>query len=224
MSRSYSSKVRKKKSRRSGSSGNRSQNDGEGGKKSAAAPIIFITIVLLISGAGVFFAAGGQHLFESNGDEPVESGDSGDDGGNDVPDASTPAYMKIPLYDVEGGTFTLERFKGKVILVDMFAMWCSPCRYQIEELTKVVSSYGSDDLAVVSVDVDESEQAGDISEFRSEYGATWRFSSYSAQFSGEFTATAIPTLYMIDRDGNIVNSHEGAKSASELSAEISPLI
>lgn len=219
MGKSYMEKVKSRESRKGpGSSGKRKE---DGDKGSPLAPLIFLGVILLLTAAGIFYAVGGSDLLDSGDD-----GGGSDDDDNDVTDGSdqVPDYMKIQLDNVNGGTFTLEEFRGKMILLDMFAIWCEPCKYQIEELKDFTSVHGEDQLIVISVDVDQRETPSEISDFREDYGATWRFASYSPQLSQQFPASAIPTLYLLDRSGEQVMKHEGAKSASELEGDIGPYI
>lgn len=217
MGRSYSEKVKSRESSKT-SSGRKKKN--EENESSPLAPLIFLGIIVILAFGGLFYAIGGSDLFDSEDSGTV------DDTSEENPDGSQqiPEYMEIQLNNVNGGTFRLQDFSGKPILLDMFAMWCEPCKYQIEELKKLTSEYGEDELVVISVDVDQREQPADINDFREEYGANWRFASYSSQLSQEFPASAIPTLYLLDHEGEQVLKHEGAKSASDLEREISPYV
>lgn len=187
------------------------------------APVIFLVVAVLLTGSGIFFAAGGKDLIwggeSGNGDVNDQNNDNSN---NDQ--SSVPSYMKIPLNDVEGGVFTLERYYGRVILLDMFAMWCSPCKEQIKELRDVANEFGENDVVIISADVDSREQASDIREFKGEYGAPWIFTSYSSEFSAEFPASNIPTMYVIGRDGSVEDTHVGVTSSDSLISDLRPLV
>lgn len=221
MGKSYSDKVRSRNAPRSRprTTSKKTEDDKE---KSKLAPVIFFLVVVILVGSGIFFVAGGKDLIWGDQDG---SGDVNDqNNNNDNGETSVPSYMKIPLNDVEGGIFTLERYHGKVILLDMFAMWCDPCKEQIAELRDVANAFSENDVVIISVDVDSREQAPEIREFKGDYGATWTFTSYSSEFSEEFPASSIPTMYIIGRDGSVEDTHVGVKSASSLISDLSPLV
>ena len=140
MGKSYSDKVKSRNSSRSRSRNTNTKAD-DSENRSRAVPVIFLIVIIILVGSGIFFAAGGKDLIwdDEGGNGVINDQNNDNDNGNGQ--SSVPAYMKIPLNDVEGGIFTLERHYGKVILLDMFAMWCGPCKDQIEELRDVAAEF-----------------------------------------------------------------------------------
>ena len=59
-----------------------------------------------------------------------------------------------PFFDADGHGLTLQRFAGKVVLLNLWATWCAPCLKELPSLDRLQAQLGSDDFAVVAVSVD----------------------------------------------------------------------
>jgi thiol-disulfide isomerase/thioredoxin len=180
-------------------------------------PVLFLVIVIALVAAGTW-----MYLGQTSGGGG--SGDDGSDGPGDVSGPSAPAYTRISIQDVEGGSFNLSQYKGKVILLDMFATWCGPCESQLTELQKVRAAYPESEVAIITVDVDTRETASEVLQFRNDRGITWRFAMTNAQFSKSFPASSIPTMYYLDGDGRIKDKAVGAESSSEVMERIDRIL
>lgn len=62
---------------------------------------------------------------------------------------------RTPLYTAKGGVTTLHKFKGKVVLLNIWATWCPACLYEMPSLGKLQTQLGGDKFTVVSLSVDE---------------------------------------------------------------------
>jgi thiol-disulfide isomerase/thioredoxin len=169
-------------------------------------PLAFFVLIVALIGSGIYLYLD-QSSSGDGSDGDVDAGTSGD---------TTPSHMRIPIQDVEGGEFNLSIYKGKVILLDMFATWCDPCMTQLGELQKVRDHYPESEVVIITVDVDTRESASEVKELKDERGLTWRFAMSNARFSGLFPASSIPTLYYLDQDGKIADKAVGAESFSEV--------
>src|SRR5205085_8483847 len=69
---------------------------------------------------------------------------------NAAPQPMLPASaLDAALKTVDGKEFKLSELKGKVLVIDLWATWCGPCRYEIPELVKFQTAYGSRGFEVV---------------------------------------------------------------------------
>jgi len=128
------------------------------------------------------------------------------------------------LTDMNGQTFKLSDFQGKVVVLDFMATWCKPCRIQINELIEVWQEYG-DQIVIISVAIDPMETDEELISFFEEYeDATWIHAKDAAELTQYHEVAAIPTMVIIDQNGNIVFRHVGVTSASELINEIEKVI
>ena len=113
--------------------------------------------------------------------------------------APAPAYATVAL---NGDSVSLASLRGKVVLFNIWATWCHPCRAEIPELRALQARYQDRGLELVgvSVDADGTDDAirGFMDEFRMTY-QVWR--DPDERVSTRFLALGVPATYLIDRDG-----------------------
>ena len=110
-----------------------------------------------------------------------------------------PAYSTVSL---EGDSVSLAAQKGKVVLVNIWATWCHPCREEIPELIAVRSRYHARGLELIGVSVDTDGYDDAIRTFMADYKMTfpiWR--DPDERISTQFLAVGVPATFLIDRDG-----------------------
>ena len=66
-----------------------------------------------------------------------------------------PANLNFTMKDMSGKNVSLSDFKGKVILLDFWATWCVPCKFEIPGFVELQRKYGKDGLQVIGVSVDD---------------------------------------------------------------------
>ncbi|WP_232056679.1 MULTISPECIES: TlpA family protein disulfide reductase [Methylomonas] len=95
----------------------------------------------------------------------------------------------------------LERYRGKVLFVDFWASWCGPCVKSFPYFNQLQREFG-DDLAVVAVNLDEN--AADAEQFLQQVPAQFQI-AYDAeqQCARQFDVKAMPSSYLIDRQGKV---------------------
>ena len=113
--------------------------------------------------------------------------------------APVPAYATVSL---SGDSVSLAGLRGKVVLFNIWATWCHPCRYEIPELRELHAKYRDRGFEVVGVSVDAhgTDEAirGFMDEFQMEY-PVWR--DPDERVSTRFLAIGVPATYLIDREG-----------------------
>jgi thiol-disulfide isomerase/thioredoxin len=128
------------------------------------------------------------------------------------------------LTDMNGQTFNLSDFRGKVVVLDFMATWCKPCRLQINELIEVWQKY-DDQIVIISVAIDPMETDEELNSFFEEFkDATWIHAKDAPKLTQYHEIVSIPTIVIIDQNGNIVFKRVGATGASELINEIEKVI
>jgi cytochrome c biogenesis protein CcmG/thiol:disulfide interchange protein DsbE len=136
------------------------------------------------------------------------------------PKAAPPLTLEL----VDGsGTFSLEKQKGKVVLVDFWATWCAPCIAELPHLQKLSESYDPDEFTMVGI-VLESGERGEILDFIDEKSITYPNllgDDDSKESFGPFLG--FPTKYLIDREGFVIKRYMGP-GGDQLSRDVEMLV
>lgn len=127
------------------------------------------------------------------------------------------------LTDIDGNSFSLSDYRGKVVIIDFMAAGCVPCRMEMSHLKEIFSSYSVDQVVIMSIDVDPTESNDTIRQFKESYGDNWIFASGS-DAGVTYGVTAIPTIYIIDTQGAVAYTGFEVTSSSTLSTEINNLL
>lgn len=121
-----------------------------------------------------------------------------------------PAPTTIILAD-DGDAIELRRFRGKVILLNLWATWCAPCVRELPALDRLRVLLGNEDLEIVALSVDDSDIEKPVS-FVRELGLTNLpvYLDYEEFAVRRFPLYGLPVSYLIDRDGLVVGYIVGA--------------
>ena len=134
----------------------------------------------------------------------LAAGCAADDGGASAGDkvevgAQAPTYATVSL---DGDSVSLASLRGKVVLFNIWATWCHPCRDEIPELRAIHAKYRDRGLELVGVSVDADGTDDAIRTFMDEFQMTypvWR--DPDERVSTRFLAIGVPATYLIDRQG-----------------------
>ncbi|MCK5772332.1 MAG: TlpA family protein disulfide reductase [Thermoplasmata archaeon] len=206
MGRSYRDKAKGRKQHNKKSSKKKQEEKSS----SIIPPIVVLVLAISLIGGGIFL-----YLNEDDGTNTYTPDE--DDNNDPDPKDDLASHLTARYETLGGAPATLEQQLGKVVLIDMFATWCGPCETQIEELKTVKSYFSGSDVVILSIDTDYSrENAQMVNEFKDKHNADWTFAMSTAEFNGEFPASAIPTIFILDRDGDVVYDHQGVESGESL--------
>jgi thiol-disulfide isomerase/thioredoxin len=127
------------------------------------------------------------------------------------------------LTGLDGKPFTLAGAKGKVILLNFWATWCGPCRAEIPDLVQLQNKY-KDRLQILSLVVDDDDQDA-IKKFVAEssinYPVAVATDDIRIQYGG---IAALPTSFVLDSEGRVVQKHEGLRDPVLYETEIRSLL
>ena len=119
---------------------------------------------------------------------------------------------------LEGKSFNLASDKGSVVLVNVWATWCAPCRYEIPELQAMHQKYAGRGFKVIGVSVDNTG-VGDVKQFVADNKMTYPILlDPDARVAKVLGTTVLPTSVIIGRDGRIVWRKIGAVMPNEISS------
>jgi peroxiredoxin len=125
----------------------------------------------------------------------------------------------------EGKEVSLADYRGKIVFVDFWASWCSPCRESLPMYDKLAADFGPDDFAIIAVNLDET--ASDARKFISLHPVRYTIvQNPQGDIPKAFGVAGMPSSYLIDRDGTIRQRHIGfdKKDVDLLRAEVSKLL
>jgi len=125
------------------------------------------------------------------------------------------------LTDIDGNNFTLSNYLGKVVLINFFATWCLLCKEEMPELVAFHEKRGNE-IIMISIDTDVTETIGDIKEFMQEYNAECIFALDTSEeyVMGKYKVIGVPSIFIIDANGDISYDHLGPVKENELLREI----
>jgi cytochrome c biogenesis protein CcmG/thiol:disulfide interchange protein DsbE len=122
------------------------------------------------------------------------------------------------LADLNGKPVSLSDFRGKVVVLDFWATWCPPCRAEIPDFIDLQKEYGSQGVQIVGIALDEPEK---VLAFARQNGMNYPVLLGSDEVSMKYGGIeGIPTTFIIDRDGKIVNRFEGFRPRQVFETEI----
>jgi cytochrome c biogenesis protein CcmG/thiol:disulfide interchange protein DsbE len=138
--------------------------------------------------------------------------------------AQATANLQFTVDDTSGKRVALDAYKGDVILLDFWATWCAPCRKQMPAFINLYKRYKSRGVIVVGVSVDESPAA--VKKFVEELHVNYPILLGGARddLQQAFGPPGFPTLYIIDRNGQIRSQKTGLTSLEEVERTINLLL
>lgn len=151
---------------------------------------------------------------------------------NDSPETNSNAsLMKIgdnkasnfTLKSTDGKEIKLSDYKGKIVILDFWATWCGPCRRGIPDLISIQKEF-KNDVVVIGISLDAESTKDDIKPFMKEMGINYPIVYGDDKVVTDFGGIeAIPTSFVIDRQGNIVDQHVGLVSKDVFTNKIKEL-
>lgn len=132
------------------------------------------------------------------------------------------------LKDLEGNDIQLSKLNGKVVMLDFWGTWCGPCVQELPHLVKLYEKY-KDNPDVVFFGIDINEKPPVIKKFMEEKKYSFNvLIGESASVQKDYDVTAVPTKFLIDRQGRVQYSHIGYSPKEDvveaLSKEIDELL
>lgn len=115
----------------------------------------------------------------------------------------------LPAFTAFGAEpLDLTPYRGKVVLVDFWASWCTPCRKSFPWLNEMQKRYGDRGLVVIGVNVDATRSAAD--EFLREVPAQFQIVyDSSGALASKYQVPGMPTSFVFGPDGKLVSNHIG---------------
>ncbi len=101
-----------------------------------------------------------------------------------------------------GDTVSLASFPGQVVLLNLWATWCAPCRSETPYLQSLSEEYGPEGLEIVGISMDTGDAADQVAMFVEEYGVTYTILHDPKMLGMEiYQVLGLPATFLIDREG-----------------------
>jgi thiol-disulfide isomerase/thioredoxin len=129
----------------------------------------------------------------------------------------------LQALDLLGRPVTKEDWPGKVVLVNFWATWCPPCREEIPELLKLKKEY-KDRLEIVGISEDD-DPPESVLKFARQQGMTYPIVMATPELIDSYGGVpALPTSFLIDTQGRVVQKHSGLYPIEAYDLEIRSLL
>ena len=126
---------------------------------------------------------------------------------------------ELTMQDLAGRPIATDDLRGKVTLVNFWATWCGPCREEIPDLIALQDRYPNQ-LQVIGVSADEGDLAK-VEEFAREWGMNYPIVMATPEIHHQFPGVfALPTSFVVDPDGQIVQTHVGLIDPAVIEQEV----
>jgi len=119
------------------------------------------------------------------------------------------------VVSLEGESVTLSELRGRTVVLNFWASWCAPCRYEMPLLQATYEAYGADGLVVLAVNMGEERRR--VEGFAEDMVATFPvFGDEETRVGSLYRVRGAPTTYFIDRDGVVRQRYVGQLTAGIL--------
>lgn len=140
--------------------------------------------------------------------------------------APAPAFAAAPeltLTDLSGVALHTASYKGKVVLINFWAAWCTPCAEEVPQFIALQSKYQNQGLQVIGFSVED--DATELRNFYRKYQMNYPVIPSDLKIADAFGGVlGLPTTFVIGRDNRIHGKHNGATNFAALEQEVVALL
>lgn len=131
---------------------------------------------------------------------------------------------KLTLTDIHGNTRSLSDYRGQVVLVNLWATWCPPCKEEMPTLQAFHEKYKDRGFTIIAIN--DGDPTPDVLQFVKDYQLTfpvWLDPTYIATEQA-FKTLNLPSSFVLDRDGTVRLSWVGGIESRTLEKYVTPII
>lgn len=141
-------------------------------------------------------------------------------------DTSRPSSLRAPeftLTDIHGNDISLSDYEGSIVILNFWATWCGPCRFEIPDLMKLQEAYEGD-IVVIGVSLDYNGPKV-VPQFVERLGISYPVVYGNGSIANRYGGiVGIPTTFVIDRKMNVFRRYVGYRPKAVLEKDIKALI
>lgn len=127
------------------------------------------------------------------------------------------------LYDDRGARVSLQQYHGRIVLMNLWASWCPPCRAEMPDLQRLQTTYARDRIEIVGVNEGESPQRARA--FADSLGIRFPiWVDVNQRYGRTYAALGLPTTVILDRRGVVVRGFDGPLTLAQMQSAVEPLV
>ena len=139
------------------------------------------------------------------------------------PAASGNLAPDFAVTDIDGKKLSLSDYKGKVVLLDFWATWCTPCREEIPAFVEMQQKYGPQGLQVIGISMDD--DAKPVKDFYQRFKINYPVAVGDDKLAQSFGGVlGLPVNFIIDREGRVHTKFLGATDVSVIDKAVGELL
>ncbi len=140
-----------------------------------------------------------------------------------IPAGSRVRAPDFTVTDLNGGIIALSQFRGKVVLLDFWAVDCGGCRVEIPWYVAFDKSYRDKGLTLIGIDM-YGESPKVVKTFMEKTHMNYRVAIGNDELGGRFHVEEMPLTLLIDRSGRVAQSHAGIVDKTQFEKDIQELL
>lgn len=134
-----------------------------------------------------------------------------------------PPAPHLKMVDLEGRSIETASYQGRVVLINFWAAWCTPCAEEIPQFVALQDKYGGQGFQMIGISMDDQESA--LRDFYLKYKMNYPVVIGNQRIAQDYGGIlGLPTSFLIGRDGRIRSKTSGLADFPRLEQEIASLL